>query len=304
MKRLLPWLLCLLLMCVGVSALAETSVTPLDNLQLSQNERGELHVDWSASAQEGACYLVFLMDTENIFTTNEFFEGVSSCDFPVVPGRTYQVEAYAGPVDATLEVANMPKFTHKWFFTPEERLYGNYLGNQNCELGWEEVEATFVMQFSYGGDSNPLASELMEKLSDPDWEEGNIITPLPVGSDSTTVSNKLRDNLDPVTVSKLVDPNVALFLNFLTTYPEANVSKMTVALYAPDGQCYDKTVDFSQVAVYQQAEGFSMSVTDLFHSCNQWSNLGKSGLPTGEYVIRYALDGQWAGQTSFEVLAD
>ncbi len=272
MKRLMTWLLCLLLMCVGASALAETSVTPLDNLQLSQNEKGELHVDWSASAQEGVCYLVYLIDTGNSFLTYDFFEGVTSCDFTVVPGRQYQVEVYAGPDEASLDPAYIDESDGEFFFTPEERLYGSYTGNENCELGWEEVDAITAMLLSNSYD--------------------------------TTVSNKLRDKLDPVTVSKLVDPNVDLFLNFLTTYPEADVSKLTVVLYAPDGQCYDKTEDFSQVAALQQAEGFSMSITDLFRSCNEWTNWQESGLEAGEYVIRYALDGQWAGQTSFEVLAD
>ncbi len=297
MKRLLPWLLCLLLMCVGVSALAETSVSPLDNLQLSQNEKGELHVDWSASAQEGACYLVVLIDLDNVASKSEYLEGVSSCDFPVVPGRKYQVEAYMGPDRATLEASDSFELNCLYFFTPEERFYGSYSGQQNCELGWEEVETTSVIQVG-DSDNTALLNELMDKLFP------ETLNMLPNYSKSTTVSNILRDKLDPVTVSKLVDPNVELFLNFLTTYPEADVSKLTVVLYAPDGQCYDKTEDFSQVAALQQAEGFSMSITDLFRSCNEWTNWQESGLEAGEYVIRYALDGQWAGQTSFEVLAD
>lgn len=269
MKRSMTWLLCLLLMCVGASALAEGPFTPLDNLQLSQNEKRQLHVDWSASAQEGPCYLVLLMDTENVYTTFEFYNRVFSCDLSVVPGRKYQVEVFAGPDEGTLLKWGVGNFTGKFFFTLEESYYGDYQGDQNCELGWEEDDSGVAMIFG----------------------SGNF----------ASMSDKPKDKLDPVTVSKLVDPNVVLYLNFLTTYPEAEASNLTIALYAPDGQCYDKTRDFSSVADYQQGEGYAMSINELFLSCNEWS---ASGLAAGEYVIRYALDGQWAGQTSFEVLAD
>lgn len=73
---------------------------------------------------------------------------------------------------------------------------------------------------------------------------------------------------------------------------------MSVELVAPDGQFFFATYDYRFAPDGENGDSYALPVQELFDYCRQYAG---GTLPLGDYVIRYAFNGQIAGEYAFTV---
>ncbi len=100
------------------------------------------------------------------------------------------------------------------------------------------------------------------------------------------------------TAEILTDPAKDIYLQIRSAY--ANIAQdemtMTLELIAPDGQFYFEEMGFVFVPEYAQDDSFAVPLDDLIADCVQFSG---GALKPGKYLVRYAINGQVAGECAF-----
>ncbi len=117
---------------------------------------------------------------------------------------------------------------------------------------------------------------------------------IPAGSEPGSVLPRLES----ITAAALADQNADLYLQVHNVYDVSDVIEvaMSVELIAPDGQFFYEELGYTFAPEYEQDDSFPVPVGSLFEDCAEFS--GGQLLP-GEYRLRYALDGQVAGEFAF-----
>lgn len=103
-----------------------------------------------------------------------------------------------------------------------------------------------------------------------------------------------------ITTAAICNEKTDVYLQVKCTY---KVDKwvtlpMSVELIAPDGQFFFSTYNYSFAPDGVNGDSYALPVQELFDYCRQYAG---GTLPLGDYVIRYAFDGQIAGEYPFTV---
>lgn len=104
--------------------------------------------------------------------------------------------------------------------------------------------------------------------------------------------------LENITAEHITGGENDMYLQITNIYDveEAVELPMTAELIAPDGQFYFIIYGYTFDPAYEQNDVFSLPVQELFNVCAQFSG---GSLRPGDYVIRYAIGGQVAGEYAF-----
>lgn len=104
--------------------------------------------------------------------------------------------------------------------------------------------------------------------------------------------------LTRVTAAVVQDENTDMYLQALNTYDveETIECPMMVELTAPDGQFFFESYAYTFAQEYEAHDSYAIPVEGLFEICMEFSG---GTLPTGDYTLRYIIDGKVAGECTF-----
>lgn len=120
------------------------------------------------------------------------------------------------------------------------------------------------------------------------------VASVPAGTAIEPVLPEMRK----LTAAILTDPAKDIYLQIRSAYADTAQGEMpmTLELIAPDGQFYFEEMGFVFVPEYAQDDSFAVPLDDLIADCVNFSG---GALKPGKYLVRYAINGQVAGECAF-----
>ncbi len=120
------------------------------------------------------------------------------------------------------------------------------------------------------------------------------IASVPAGTAIETVLPEMAE----LTAEILTDPAKDVYLQIRSAYVDTAQCEMpmTLELIAPDGQFYFEEMGFVFVPEYAQDDSFALPLDDLIADCVKFTG---GALKPGKYLVRYAINGQVAGECAF-----
>ncbi len=118
------------------------------------------------------------------------------------------------------------------------------------------------------------------------------------GVSAGTATETVLPEMRKLTAEILTDPAKDIYLQIRSAYVDTAQGEMpmTLELLAPDGQFYFEEMGFVFVPEYARDDSFAVPLDDLIADCVKFSG---GALKPGKYLVRYAINGQVAGECAF-----
>lgn len=127
-----------------------------------------------------------------------------------------------------------------------------------------------------------------------DYQQSCCLATGPRGSDDAHDLSPMKS----ITAAAICNEETDVYLQVECSYKvdEWVTLPMSVELIAPDGQFFFSTYNYNFAPDGVNGDSYALPVQELFDYCRQYAG---GTLPLGDYVIRYAFDGQIAGEYPF-----